>query len=78
MGIIVWIIVIIFFLAIIGLGWDTFFGGVKKGADKLGITSIMENATYDAVEIAKNASRGIIGNSLTQRTHHIIFENRID
>jgi hypothetical protein len=39
---------------------------VKKGADKLGITSIMENATYDAVEIAKNASRGIIGNSLTQ------------
>lgn len=66
MGLIVWIIVIIFFLAIIGLGWDTFFGGVKKGADKLGITSIMENATYDAVEIAKKASRGIIGNSLSQ------------
>lgn len=66
MGLIVWIIVIIFFLTIIGLGWDTFFGGVKKGADKLGITSIMENATYDAVEIAKNASRGIIGNSLSQ------------
>jgi hypothetical protein len=24
-----------------GLGWDTFFEGVRKGADKIGITSIL-------------------------------------
>ncbi len=66
MGIIVWIIVVIFFLAIVGLGWDTFFGGVKKGADKLGITSIVEDATDDTVEIAKNASQAIVGHSLAQ------------
>jgi hypothetical protein len=32
-------------LAIIGLGWQGFFGGVKKGADKLGITSLVTNLT---------------------------------
>jgi hypothetical protein len=45
------------FLAILGLGWHTFFEGIKKGIDKLGITSIIENATGSATEIAKNASR---------------------
>ena len=34
------ILVIVFFLAILGLGWHTLFEGIKKGADKLGITSI--------------------------------------
>jgi hypothetical protein len=43
------ILVIIFFLAIIGLGWDTFFQGVKKGADKIGITSIVGNATNSLI-----------------------------
>lgn len=57
MGFIVSILVIIFFLAIIGLGFDTFFSGVKKGADKLGITPVMETAADDAIEIAENASR---------------------
>lgn len=61
MGVLVWIIVIIVFLAIMGLGWNTFFAGVKKGADKIGITSIVENATDNALEIAKNASRDIGG-----------------
>jgi hypothetical protein len=51
------ILVIVFFLAILGLGWHTFFEGIKKGIDKLGITSIIENATGSATEIAKNASR---------------------
>ena len=64
MGILVWVVVAIVFLAILGLGWDTFFAGVKKGADKLGITSIVENATNSATEIAKNASRDIVGSSL--------------
>jgi hypothetical protein len=53
-----------FFLAIMGLGFDTFFSGIKKGADKLGITPVMETAADDAIEIAENASRDIVGNSL--------------
>lgn len=64
MGFIVSILVIIFFLAIIGLGFDTFFSGVKKGADKLGITPIIETAADDAIEIAENASRDLVSNSL--------------
>ena len=64
MGILVLLVVAVVFLAIIGLGWNTFFEGVMKGADKIGITSIMENATNSATEIAKNASRDIVGNPL--------------
>ena len=64
MGILVLLVVAVVFLAIIGLGWNTFFEGVMKGADKIGITSIMENATNSATEIAKNASRNIVGNLL--------------
>ena len=63
MGILTWIIVAIVILAVLGLGWDNFFAGVKKGADKIGITSLIENATNSATEMAKNASREIIGNS---------------
>jgi hypothetical protein len=65
MGILVLIVVAIVFLAIMGLGWDTFFEGVRKGADKIGITSILENATRSATEIAKNASTDIVGSSLS-------------
>jgi hypothetical protein len=39
------VIVILFILAIIGLGWQGFLGVVKKGADKLGITSLVTNLT---------------------------------
>jgi hypothetical protein len=64
MGFIVPILVIIFFLAIIGLGFDTFFSGIKKGADKLGITPVMESAADNAIEIAENASRDLVSKSL--------------
>ena len=40
MGFLVWVVIIIVFLAILGLGWNTFFEGVKKGADKIGISSV--------------------------------------
>ena len=49
------ILVIVFFLAILGLGWNTFFEGIKKGADKLEITSIIENATSSGTEIATSS-----------------------
>ncbi|MGI8832780.1 MAG: hypothetical protein ACR2IS_09110 [Nitrososphaeraceae archaeon] len=42
------ILIIVFFLVILGLGWNTFFEGLKKGADKIGITSMIENATGEA------------------------------
>lgn len=64
MGFIALILIIIFFLAVVGLGFDTFFSGIKKGADKLGIIPVMETAADDAIEIAGNASRDIVGNSL--------------
>ena len=57
MGILVLIIVGTLFLAIVGLGWNTFFEGVWKGADKVGIASILENATEGVTEMAKNTSR---------------------
>ena len=50
------ILVIVFFLAILGLGWNTFFEGIKKGVDKLGITSIIENTTGSATEMYKSIS----------------------
>ena len=63
MGILTWIVVAIVFLAILGLGWNTFFEGVKKGADRIGITPIVENVTHSATEITKNVSRDILANS---------------
>ena len=35
MDILTWILVAIVFLAIMGLGWKTFFEGVKKGAERI-------------------------------------------
>jgi hypothetical protein len=64
MGILVLIVVGVLFLAIIGLGWNTFFEGVWQGADKIGIVSIIENVTQSATEISKNASRDLLGNTL--------------
>ena len=48
-----WIIAIILFLAIIGLGWETFFAGVLKGADKIGITPVIKNITDSTKESLK-------------------------
>jgi hypothetical protein len=41
------IIVGVLILAIMGLGWQTFFGGVQKGAEKVGITKAIKNITND-------------------------------
>jgi hypothetical protein len=58
------ILIIIFLLALLGLGWDTFFSGVKNGADKVGISSIVESAAGGVIEIVENATRDIIVNPL--------------
>jgi hypothetical protein len=43
----------------VGLGWDTFFGGVKKGAEKIGSLPEVKKLT----DKAKSEFGNIIGNS---------------
>jgi hypothetical protein len=57
-SIIAGILIIIVLLALLGLGWDTFVSGVKKGADKAGITPIVQGA----VDIVGNGTRNIVSN----------------
>ncbi|HEX5982006.1 MAG TPA: hypothetical protein VFY77_04990 [Nitrososphaeraceae archaeon] len=59
MSIILWFIAIVLFLAIIGLGWETFFTGVLKGVDKIGITPVLKNIT----DSTKESFQGIISES---------------
>jgi hypothetical protein len=58
MGVITWIVVAVIILAIMGLGWQTFFAGVKRGADKVGLMSIMKNITGQA----KQSFGGVVKN----------------
>ena len=60
-GLIAGILVIIILLALIGLGWETVVSGVKKGADKVGITPIVQGFANGAREIVVNATRTVIG-----------------
>jgi hypothetical protein len=55
-GIIAGILIIIILLALLGLGWDTFVSGVKKGADKAGITPIVQGA----LQIVENGTRNVV------------------
>jgi hypothetical protein len=57
-GIIAGILIIIILLALLGLGWDTFVSGVKKGADKAGTTPIMQGA----LQIVENGTRNVVSN----------------
>jgi hypothetical protein len=57
-GIIAGILIIIVLLALLGLGWDTFVSGVKKGADKVVLTPIVQGA----VQIVENGTRNIVSN----------------
>jgi hypothetical protein len=58
-GWIVLILAILVILAMVGLGWETFFGGVKKGAEKIGSLPEVKNLT----DKAKSEFGNIIGNS---------------
>lgn len=50
---------VIVILALVGLGWNTFFGGVKKGIEKIGNLPEVKNLTNKA----KTELDTIIGNS---------------
>jgi len=58
------IVIAIIILAIIGLGWQTFFNGVQKGADKLGLLSVVKNVTRESqkamTDISHNDSSKVI------------------
>jgi uncharacterized membrane protein len=69
MGVILWMIAIILFLAIIGLGWKTFFAGVLKGIDKLGITPIIKNIT----DTTKKSLTEILETKQSQNSANLIF-----
>jgi hypothetical protein len=56
-------------LAIMGLGWQTFFGGVQKGAEKVGITKAIKNITND---IQKS-----IGNIVNNTTKSVAIKDML-
>jgi hypothetical protein len=58
-GWIVLILAVIVILALLGLGWNTFFGGVKKGIEKIGDLPEVKNLTNKA----KSEFDTMIGNS---------------
>lgn len=58
-GWIVLILAILVVLALIGLGWDTFFSGVKKGVEKISNLPEVKNLT----DKAKSKFDNIVGNS---------------
>jgi hypothetical protein len=58
-GWIVLILAVIVILALLGLGWNTFFGGVKKGVEKIGNLPEVKNLTNKA----KSEFDTILGNS---------------
>ena len=58
-GWVVLILAILVILAVVGLGWESFFGGVKKGVEKIGSLPEVKNLT----DKAKTEFDSIIGNS---------------
>jgi hypothetical protein len=57
-GLITWIIIGVVILAIIGLGWQTFFSGIIQGAQKVGQNPIVQNLTGEARDEAQDAAEG--------------------
>jgi len=73
MGVITWIVIAVVILAIMGLGWQTFFAGVKKGADKVGLTSIVKNITDQAKQSFVRCCKKSFNPKYYQTSHRIIF-----
>ena len=59
MGVFTWIIVAIVILAIIGLGWQAFFSGVTKGADKVLSNPTVKNVSSEAKEFVANVTNNV-------------------
>jgi len=68
LGLLLFIIIAgVLILAIMGLGWQTFFGGVQKGAEKVGITKAIKNITND---IQKS-----LGNIVSNTTKNVAIKD---
>ena len=63
------IIVGVLILAIMGLGWQTFFGGVQKGAEKVGITKAIRNITNDI--------QNSLGNIVSNTTKNVAIKDML-
>jgi hypothetical protein len=48
MGLLTWVVIVAVVLAIIGLGWQTFFGGMFEGAERIGENPVIQNMTNGA------------------------------
>jgi uncharacterized membrane protein len=55
------IVIIVVVLAVVGLGWQTFFAGVQKGAEKVGISKALKDITNEI----KNSLTNNITSSLS-------------
>jgi len=53
---ITWVLIIVVALAIIGLGWMTFFSGVFQGAEEVSENPAVEEATEEAKQFLGNAT----------------------
>lgn len=56
MGLFTLIILAVIVLAIIGLGWQTFFTGVSRGGEKIASSPIVSNITSEVEEFVTNAT----------------------
>jgi len=59
--------VVVVILAIIGLGWQVFFSGVERGANKVLSNPAVKNASSEAKEFVANVTNNVtneIGNKL--------------
>jgi hypothetical protein len=61
------IIIGVLILAIMGLGWQTFFGGVQKGAEKVGITKAIKNIT--------NGIQNSLGHIVSNTTKNVAIKD---
>jgi flagellar basal body-associated protein FliL len=70
MGLLTWIIVGVVLLAIIGLGWQVFFSGVTRGAEKVTSNPTVKSASNEAKEFVANLTNNVtngIGRELTSK-----------
>ncbi|HEX7032573.1 MAG TPA: hypothetical protein VF172_06195 [Nitrososphaera sp.] len=56
MGLFTLIMVVVIVLAIVGLGWQTFFTGVSRGGEKIASSPVVRNITNGVEEFVANAT----------------------
>ncbi|MEW6603791.1 MAG: hypothetical protein AB1351_03765 [Thermoproteota archaeon] len=62
------IMLVVVILAIIGLGWQTFFTGVSRGGEKIASNPLVRNVTNEVEEFVANAT----GNAAEDIANQII------